>query len=132
MIKILEQLNDLFLNLTVTKEVNKVLVHLSSRNKLSFSMAQTDKVTRWCTAEFQAKLSPTVRLNCQYSGMIAMPSLVCSFLPASSNHSIALTQILRQLFDSFNQSLSMWSNNLFQNDNCNVQESFSEVLLQPT
>ena len=44
-------------------------------------MAYTDKVTGWCPAEFRAKLSPTVGLNRQYSGMVAIAfstSQICS------------------------------------------------------
>ena len=37
--------------------MNKVFVHVWPRNKLLFDIAQTDKVTRWCLAEFRSKLS---------------------------------------------------------------------------
>ena len=41
----------------------KMLVHIWPGNKLSSGMTETDKVTGWCSAEFRAKLSPTVELN---------------------------------------------------------------------
>ena len=37
-------------------------------------MAQTDKVTGWCSEELCAKLSSTVGLNHKYSGMVAVAS----------------------------------------------------------